>query len=579
MKSPSGRGGGFAARIALRQAGIGLAVGLVATVVSWFLVRGEVDRGLEARLARSLTAASAATQSYRAELLDSLRSLDRELRVERPELTERLWRAELTAGAAASDLARLAGLDRLEILDDDGRIVSSWRGGARVGLEDRALLELPPDQAVLRPTPLAGETGVEWTARHDLVLASRTLILVGAVELGEAWLEASLPGEAAWLVGSEAVLARNRSASIGPFGRTPPASSVDFLVGTVELDPADSSDELRFIVAVDRAPATLRLRRLTLILLAVAGGAALLGGALGYFGAGRVGRSVNELIAAVDAIGAGAADYDLTERGGDEFDALAASFSRLHRSLERQRRRSAAAERVAAWREVARHVAHEVKNPLAPIRLTVQNLVRARSRAPERFDDLFAEGTRTILEEVDQLDRLVSEFSTFARLPAPVLCETRLDELIERVVELHRAEDGIQIDCRLDPELPLMRLDPDQIARAMKNVVGNAVDAIREAGAAGTLRLRCERSAGFARIEVADDGPGFDEEAARRIFEPYFTTKGSGTGLGMAITQRIISEHGGFIEAENRDRGGARVVIHLPLAAAEPTPETERNSG
>ncbi|MCH7779717.1 MAG: HAMP domain-containing protein, partial [Acidobacteria bacterium] len=289
--------------------------------------------------------------------------------------------------------------------------------------------------------------------------------------------------------------------------------------------------------------------------------AALVGLVLGR----RATRPVDQLVRAVDAIAAGKEDYDFPGIPKDEFDELVASFSRLQRSLEQQQRRSAAAERVAAWRDVARHVAHEVKNPLAPIRLTVQNLQRARQEHPEAFDRLFEEGTQTILEEVDQLSRLVGEFSEFARLPDPDPAQESLERLLDEVLELFAADPGLTI-VRRSGDVPSVHIDRDQISRVFKNIVGNAVDAM---AAARTRELYVETAIvdGYAEIRFADTGPGFASDAERRVFEPYFTTKSHGTGLGMAISFRIVAEHGGEIVAENRSEGGARVTVRLPLTA------------
>ncbi len=287
--------------------------------------------------------------------------------------------------------------------------------------------------------------------------------------------------------------------------------------------------------------------------------AALVGLVLGR----RATRPVDQLVRAVDAIAAGKEDYDFPGIPQDEFDELVASFSRLQRSLEQQQRRSAAAERVAAWQEVARHVAHEVKNPLAPIRLTVQNLQRARAGDPATFGRMFEEGAQTILEEVDQLTRLVGEFSEFARLPVPEPAASSVEALLDEVLELFSADPELKIE-REPGDVPVVMLDRDQISRVFKNIIGNAVEAM--AGAA-TRELRVQTAVvdGYAEIRFADSGPGFADDAERRVFEPYFTTKTKGTGLGMAISYRMVAEHGGEIVAENRPGGGARVTVRLPL--------------
>ncbi len=295
--------------------------------------------------------------------------------------------------------------------------------------------------------------------------------------------------------------------------------------------------------------------------LAVAGGAAL---------SSRLSRPADRLVRAVDAIAAGQADYTFAQGPGDELDRLAQAFSRLQRSLELQHRRSAAAERVAAWREVARRVAHEVKNPLAPIRLTVENLVRARRQDPRLFDELFEDGARTILEEVEQLRRLVTEFSDFARLPGPRPQSVDIHGLIEVALELHVAEPGMEVVRHYARRTARVEVDPDQIGRVLKNVIGNAVEAMAEAGQEklpNKLQVRTVVDTETVEIEISDNGPGFPDGALGHLFEPYFTSKAGGTGLGLAIAYGIVTEHDGIIDAENRPEGGASVLIRLPLTS------------
>jgi nitrogen fixation/metabolism regulation signal transduction histidine kinase len=206
-------------------------------------------------------------------------------------------------------------------------------------------------------------------------------------------------------------------------------------------------------------------------------------------------------------------------------------------------------------------VAHEVKNPLAPIRLTVQNLLKARRQSPEIFDELFEDGARAILEEVDQLQRLVTEFSEFARLPEPRPVRVDIDRLVDSVLHLHAGEPGLVIDRRRGSGVPPVQGDPDLLARAFKNLVANAVEAM--GGEGGTLGVETAVEDGSVVVRIVDAGPGFSEEVERHLFEPYFTTKAAGTGLGMTLAYRIVTEHGGWIAASNRPEGGAEVVVRL----------------
>ena len=263
----------------------------------------------------------------------------------------------------------------------------------------------------------------------------------------------------------------------------------------------------------------------------------------------------------VEEIGAGGADYTFAAPS-EGVDRLAVTFSELRRTLDEQTERARLAESVSAWSDVARHVAHEVKNPLVPIRLTVQNLQRARDKAPERMDELFEQGCRTILEEVDQLDRLVASFAEFARLPAPAFQDCDLVSIVGQGLDLYDADDGLMIQRDLPRSAPV-HADPDQLLRVMKNVVGNAVEAMAGRAARCLTVLLVERGAGYD-LTVCDNGPGLDREAVANVFHEGFTTKSNGSGLGLAITRRIIVEHRGWIRLESAPSGGLLVRIRLP---------------
>ncbi|TDI49968.1 MAG: HAMP domain-containing sensor histidine kinase [Acidobacteria bacterium] len=472
----------------------------------------------------------------------------------------------------ASILARGTDLQVLELADDDGRILASLHWPDRVGLGSPYGDDERPRYRI--DTPQGERIG--WFHSRKLRVGQQKIALLAGRFMESDWLdEAAALAEIGWWVPADGSsgLTSNSTESIDAapdlaqvrqtvvdlslqVGRwrlqaTPFADS-DGIFGNVVLGLHDRGDR--------SAWRGLRGAWLGLTLVAALA-AALVGLVLGR----RATRPVDQLVRAVDAIAAGKEDYDFPGIPKDEFDELVASFSRLQRSLEQQQRRSAAAERVAAWRDVARHVAHEVKNPLAPIRLTVQNLQRARQEHPEAFDRLFEEGTQTILEEVDQLSRLVGEFSEFARLPDPDPAQESLERLLDEVLELFAADPGLTI-VRRSGDVPSVHIDRDQISRVFKNIVGNAVDAM---AAARTRELYVETAVvdGYAEIRFADTGPGFVGDAERRVFEPYFTTKSHGTGLGMAISFRIVAEHGGEIVAENRSEGGARVTVRLPLTA------------
>lgn len=280
--------------------------------------------------------------------------------------------------------------------------------------------------------------------------------------------------------------------------------------------------------------------------------------------AAGAGRPIAALADRADAIAREKGGFQTILEAGDELDRLERSFDRMLEALEASERRRLTAERVAAWQEVARRVAHEVRNALSPIRLAVENLKRTREKAPTEFDAALAAESATILEEVESLRRLVDTFSEFARMPSPRLAPSDLGAVVRQAISLQKARAealGVSVHEHLEPvTLPA---DADQIGRVVKNVIGNALDALEAKD--GERRLDVEvRSDGT--IVVSDTGVGIDPRDLARIFEPYFTTRAErgGSGLGMAIAWRIVQEHGGTIEVEGGKGRGATFTIRLP---------------
>jgi two-component system nitrogen regulation sensor histidine kinase NtrY len=222
------------------------------------------------------------------------------------------------------------------------------------------------------------------------------------------------------------------------------------------------------------------------------------------------------------------------------------------------------AQRLAAWREVAQRIAHEIKNPLTPIQLSAQRLRRRLAGRGTEETRLVEECTGTIIQEVDGLKRLVDEFSRFARMPALAPRPTDLRALVEAVLALyHEANPGVTLTAWYDEDLPLLLVDPDQIKRAILNLVDNAVDAVHGGGAVD-VRLTHGPEDGRVRLSVTDDGPGITAESRENLFQPYFSTKPTGTGLGLSIVHQIVSDHAGRIWVEEHQPHGTRFVIELP---------------
>ena len=223
------------------------------------------------------------------------------------------------------------------------------------------------------------------------------------------------------------------------------------------------------------------------------------------------------------------------------------------------------AQRVAAWGEVARKLAHEIKNPLTPIQLSAQRIRKAFLRQSPDFEKVLTESTRAIVGEVEALRTLVDEFAHFARLPAAQLVPTVLSELVDQTLMLY---EGLFRDVRFErryaAELPRVRVDPNQIKRVLINLIDNAIDALAKRG---TIEVATEidADAGRVRLIVADDGPGIPAAARAQLFVPSFSTKRRGSGLGLAVVSRIVQEHQGTIRVEANQPKGARFVVELPL--------------
>ena len=221
------------------------------------------------------------------------------------------------------------------------------------------------------------------------------------------------------------------------------------------------------------------------------------------------------------------------------------------------------AQRMAAWREVARRIAHEVKNPLTPITLSAQRLKRKYSAQLD--EPVFDECTQMIIDHVDLIRNLVNEFSAFARFPAASLKPASLPPIIEETVALYRqGHHHIEFRLEISDTIPILNLDRQQIKQAIINLLDNAIGAVRENGII-TIQLTHDPILNKVRIEVADNGIGISDEDKTRLFEPYFSTKRAGMGLGLTIVSTIIADHHGMISVQDNRPQGAKFVVELPV--------------
>jgi two-component system nitrogen regulation sensor histidine kinase NtrY len=241
-------------------------------------------------------------------------------------------------------------------------------------------------------------------------------------------------------------------------------------------------------------------------------------------------------------------------------------------------------QRMEAWQEVARRIAHEIKNPLTPIQLSAQRIRRrfgARLARDPADAQVFDECVDAITSQVDTLKLLVNEFSNFARLPAANPLPDDLNRIVQEAVSRYAGTEGVVLKTDLDPQLPLADLDREQFGRLLTNLIDNAIAAVRERArqdphfVTGHVELRTVHDAPLSavRLEVVDDGIGIRSEDRRRIFEPYFSRKEHGTGLGLAIVSRIVAEHRGYVRVHDAQPSGARFIVELPASRSAPTAE------
>ncbi len=336
---------------------------------------------------------------------------------------------------------------------------------------------------------------------------------------------------------------------------------VDGAGASLEIVVTKRKDELyRTLASIDR---TVLLAEVALTF------AALL---LAVLLARRLGRPIADLAAEARKVATDQAN-PLKVRGSGEIADLVQAFDRMLEDLAATRRRLAATTRVAAWREVARRVAHEVKNPLAPIRAAVETLRRLRARGDPAFDEYFDEATRTVLDEVHRISNIVTEFTRFARLPSPRLQDVDVVEAVRHVLQLQRnTADVVQLEEEVVGTIPSVRADRDQVVQVLMNLVQNAVEAVKDKRS-GRVVVRVEsRPPSHVDITVEDNGPGVASEIEGRLFEPYATTKAEGTGLGLAIAQRIAMEHGGELSylGDVRRVGGAAFRFVMSIEGPEP---------
>ena len=286
-------------------------------------------------------------------------------------------------------------------------------------------------------------------------------------------------------------------------------------------------------------------------------------------------RPIVNLEEATRRVADGDFSFRILSRSADELSHLVGSFNRMVSELSHSREKLKQSEKISAWQEIAQRLAHEIKNPLTPIKLSAQRILKKYSADSEagtgEFQKVLQASVSSIVREVDNLNDLLVEFREFARLPMPRLQSVHLRELVEEVAQMYRnLSTEVIIASSHISEDSVIRADPGQIKQVLANLIRNAVQAMPKGGEVSVRSAVVNKeNRRFCRIWIKDSGSGIPEEIRSRVFEPYFTSKAEGAGLGLAIVERIVFDHDGNIWFETQEGVGTTFIIDLPLGERE----------
>ena len=497
----------------------------------------------------------------------------------------------------AAGIAQDHGLDFVEIVNYQGTLISSAQYPARVGYKEDWVTQVKDWREVgpfLRKEELPDGFDLSLTVVRALPVAEKNLYIIGGKKMDRRLLASLvLPAgmrallyrnldpnfSAAQLIDSNDTLQNpERFESLINQVRKQPqplVKTVDWTGDAVDAETFHSipligrnSEVLgALLVGSSRRELVLLTRKIVWIAAVVGVAALLIGLILTWWISRRITRPLEELAEGARDVASGRWDRHIDIRGGDEVGQLAGAFNDMTHTLASQKERLVQAERVAAWRELARRLAHELRNPLFPLQITVENLQRARQLAPDQFQEVFNESTSTLKAELANLNAIVSRFSDFSKMPAPQFTRVRVNEALRDAMRLFEPQFNavgkppIATELFLGESLPEVDADPDLLHKAFQNLILNALDAMPSGG---TLKLRTSENDGKVRIEISDTGKGLTPEECSRLFTPYYTTKQLGTGLGLAIVQSIVSDHHGTISVSSEEDRGTTFRIDLP---------------
>ena len=484
-------------------------------------------------------------------------------------------------------------LDFLDLIAPDGAIISSAHWPARFGYKLRWFLDRPgplPERAFLKHVETQQGSVLAMLCLRPVRMHGLNFYLIGGRKLDAVLQAVSTPEGLHVSIFSSPE--QGSGELIGAAKEDISSPKVNALIQKVLSDRKEASitvetgqgltqEEILHAIPLpgysDRVPAVLLVgnsleqellleKRIRNISLVIAGVAVFIGVIVSGIVMARVSRPIRTLALAAAEIGQGNWDVRVETSGKDEIGKLAMAFNQMTEELVGQRERLVQSERVAAWRELARRLAHELKNPLFPLQITVENLLRARENTPDQFDEVFRESTSTLLAEIANLKTIIGRFSDFSKMPAPQIQAVDLNDMVRAVTQLfqgqfNRDPGKIRTELQLG-EVPPVSGDPVLLRRVVENLVLNAIDAMPQGG---TLTFRTEMNEKFAVFELSDTGGGLTPEECDRLFTPYYTTKQHGTGLGLAIAQSVVSDHHGRISVNSRKNQGTTFRVELPV--------------
>jgi two-component system, NtrC family, nitrogen regulation sensor histidine kinase NtrY len=516
----------------------------------------------------------------------------------------------------ANGAAQTYNLDFVEFVNSDGALISSAQYPARVGYKIdwvTATKNWDGTKAFLKREELPDGVALSLTAVRTYVVGDKPIYIIGGRRLDQNFL-ASLVIPA----GMRALLYRDLDPNFSPTSLTDASGPVlqadqfqpliedfqkqtrpEMLIKTIQWssDAAGAetfhampltgrNDELLGVLLLGSPQRELVLLRRQILKTAafVALAAICIGLLLSWWVSKRITQPIEELANGAREVASGRWETQIDVQGSDEVGQLADAFNHMTRTLASQKEKLVQTERVAAWRELARRLAHELRNPLFPLQITVENLQRARQLGPAQFQEVFNEATATLKAELSNLNTIVGRFSDFSKMPAPHFTRVNVNEALRSAVRLFEPQftalgkPAITTEYFLNESLPEIDADADLLHRAFQNLVLNALDAMP---AGGTLTLRTADTPETVRIEVADTGKGLTPEECSRLFTPYYTTKQQGTGLGLAIVQSVVADHHGTISVSSEEGRGANFRIELPKhqEGAQPKPKPSSAAG